>query len=348
MTSVEVRQQLVDSLRIDLVGPDATRHLGTPDEVLPQAPSRWYLTGFLVPLEADDTQRVEETSADEMDEVSDTKGLDDAVVPEPAAARLAYMPSSIGLSVLVAPTARHLRVTARWGDYRQVVSSQLSVVRDSPDDRQLTTGNWQPPTAWKRTAREEQVALDLPERTQQPVETDVPNSNGLRVVLSIRPVTSDGQDGGLPQGVRSVSVFLVNRRTPAPDVVRDEAFAFQTELEVVCDRPLVPRPNLRSLESDDWDERVGDLQYRDAYEFAVGHSVAAETVFEESNCCRTVRTCWIPQAEVERVAPVDIAGVELGDGGPQPACGRGGCQGQTRQLRRSVPGLDQEAVVSCR
>jgi hypothetical protein len=293
-SSVDVRRALVDALRLDLVGPDATRNLGTPDEVLSQAPSRWYLTGFLVPLEADDTQRAEETSVDEMDEVSDTKGLDDAAAPEPAAARLAYMPSSIGLSVLVAPAAGHLRVTVRWGDYRlQTEPGQAGPIR------------------WKRTAREEQVTLDLPGRTQQPVETDVPKSNGLRVVLSVRPVASDGQEGGLPQGVRSVSVFLVNRRTPAPDVVRDEAFAFQTQLDVVCDTPLVPRPNLRSLESDDWDERVADLQYRDAFEFAVGHSVAAETVFEESNCCRTVRTCWIPQAEVERVAPVQITGVEL-------------------------------------
>ncbi|MHB8900295.1 MAG: hypothetical protein ACYC6Y_16215, partial [Thermoguttaceae bacterium] len=295
MTSVEVRRQLVDALRLDLVGPDASQNLGSPDEVLSQAPSRWYLTGFLVPLEADETQRAEETSVDEMDEVSDAKGLDDAVVPEPAAARLAYMPSSIGLSVLVADPARHLRVTVRWGDYRL----------QEPETGQPGSIRWQ------RTAREEQVALDLPDRTQQPVETDVPNSNGLRVVLSVRPVSSDGQDGGLPQGVRSVSIFLVNRRTPAPDVVRDEAFAFQTQLEVVCDTPLVPRPNLRSLQSDDWDERVADLQYRDAYEFAVGHSVAAETVALEADSCREVRSCWIPQAEVERVAPAQITDVEL-------------------------------------
>lgn len=128
MTPSDVRSQLVDALQLDLVGPDATRNLGTPDEVLSQSPSRWYLTGFLVPLEADETQRAEETSTDEMDEVSDTKGLDDATAPEPAAARRAYMPSSIGLSVLVAPAARHLRVTVRWGDYRAVVGSQLSVV----------------------------------------------------------------------------------------------------------------------------------------------------------------------------------------------------------------------------
>jgi hypothetical protein len=40
---------------------------------------------FLVPLESDETQRAEETSTDGMDEVSDSKGLDDAAAPEPAA-----------------------------------------------------------------------------------------------------------------------------------------------------------------------------------------------------------------------------------------------------------------------
>lgn len=46
MTSVEVREQLVDALRLDLVGPLETaagRQLGDPNELLSQAPSRWYL-----------------------------------------------------------------------------------------------------------------------------------------------------------------------------------------------------------------------------------------------------------------------------------------------------------------
>jgi hypothetical protein len=51
MTGVEMRQYLVDALRLDLIGPDNGTAL--ENEVLPQAPSRWYLTGFLVPLEAD-------------------------------------------------------------------------------------------------------------------------------------------------------------------------------------------------------------------------------------------------------------------------------------------------------
>lgn len=291
MSSVGVRQELVGALRLDLVGPDGG--LGAPDEVLPQAPSSWYLTGYLVPLDAGEVQRVDEESTDELDEVNDARGLDDAVSPEPAAAKRAYMPSSIGLSLLVSPTTKQLKVTARWGDYA----------------RQETKEGANGHANWQRSPREEVVPLELPEKTPYPEEKVVPQSGGLKVVLSVRSVPDDDTEGGLPSGTRSVSVFLVNRRAPTPDELKDEAFAFQAELEVQCEQPLVPRPNLRCLESDDWDERVADLQYRDAYEFAVGHSVSTDAVVE-NGLCHTVRTRWIPHAEVECVAPADISGVE--------------------------------------
>src|SRR5437016_3366192 len=104
MTPVDVRSQLVDALQLDLIGPEAD--LGSPDEILLQAPSRWYLTGFLVPLDADESQRADEASTDELDEMSDAQGGDDATPPEPAAARRAYMPSSIGVSLLVTATTK--------------------------------------------------------------------------------------------------------------------------------------------------------------------------------------------------------------------------------------------------
>ncbi len=197
------------------------------------------------------------------------------------------------MSILVNSGTRQLTVTVRWGDYRL----------QQPKEGQ---GG---PIQWKRTPREEQIVLDLPEQTRQPLEKEIPASNGLRLALSVRPVNSDGSESALPTGTRSVSVFLLNRRRPAPDETRDEAFAFQTQLEVGSELPLVPRPNLRSLGSSDWDERVGDLQFRDACEFAVGHSVATEVILDGDRC-RHVRTCWIPEAEVERVAPAEIDGVE--------------------------------------
>ena len=80
----------------------------------------------------------------------------------------------------------------------------------------------------------------------------------------------------------------------------DEAFAFQVQLEVATDTSFLSRPNLRSLASDEWDECVADLQYRDAGEYAVGHNVGTEAAVEGSEC-RRVRTQWIPESNVEHV-----------------------------------------------
>src|SRR5438105_7726364 len=159
MNPVDVRKQLIEALRLDLVGPDCG--LGTPTEVLPQAPSRWYLTGFLVPIDAEDNQKAEETSTEGLDEVGDAKGLDDAATPEPAAARRAYLPSSIGMSLLVPADTKELTITARWGDYKL----------KKADDGHGGGAEWQ------RTSREEKLTLVIPERTKQPAEKDVTGSS---------------------------------------------------------------------------------------------------------------------------------------------------------------------------
>jgi hypothetical protein len=138
----------------------------------------------------------------------------------------------------------------------------------------------------------------------------VPNSRGVELVWSIRGVPDTGVDGGLPHGTRSLSLFVVNRRHPGGDDNRDEGFVFQVELELQSDTSFISRPNLRSLESDDWDDRVADLQYRDTFEFSVGHSVSTEAVVEDAGC-RTVRSCWLPTAEVEKVEPSPIQNVTL-------------------------------------
>ena len=99
MTPIAVREKLVEALQIDLVGPG--RGLGDPKEVLPQAPSRWYLTGFLVPLGAKPEQRKDETAEDELDEAGEKGEVDENVPVEKAAARPRFFPSSIGASVIV-------------------------------------------------------------------------------------------------------------------------------------------------------------------------------------------------------------------------------------------------------
>lgn len=289
MKSVEVRGKLVDALRLDLVGPD--EQLGDSKEVLPQAPSRWYLTGFLVPLGAKAEQRADETADDDLDDAGEGGGEgDDAVGAEKAAARQRYFPSSIGASVLVPADAEELRVCVRWGDYKRHTGSQEE---------------------WEREPRKEWVAIDLKKASGKPKEIAVKESDDLYVAYMVRPVgmLADGTD--LPKGARTVSIFVVNRRAEMPDEIRDQAFAFQVELEIHADTEFLRRPDLRGSITEDWDERIADLQYRDDGEFAVGHNVSAEAVREHDGRCRVVRTCWIPQAEVEKVEPAPIKGVEL-------------------------------------
>ena len=88
LKSGEVRAKLVDALRLDLVGPSET--LGDAKEALPQSPSRWYLTGFLVPLDAAPEDKSDETANDELDDAGEPGGGDDDDVPEKPAARARY------------------------------------------------------------------------------------------------------------------------------------------------------------------------------------------------------------------------------------------------------------------
>jgi hypothetical protein len=76
---------------------------------------------------------------------------------------------------------------------------------------------------------------------------------------------------------------------------------FQVNLQLESDVPFIPRPDLRGIVSTDPDERVADLQYRDAFEYAVGHGVSARAVPVKGEECHSVETAWIPRAEVERV-----------------------------------------------
>jgi len=299
----QVRSQLIDALRLDLVGPrhDLPEHEPYAEEQLPTAPSKWYLTGFLVPYEAKPHERSDDTADEQLDQVSRVSPGDDEQEPELPSARKAFLPSSMGLSVLISGSTAQLAAKVEWGDYRPLKGDAHDLPRRQDDEGNV----W---GRWARVPCEAEVLVDLREDTDRPIE--VPGSGGLSLAVSVRRVRSGGL---LPEGTRSVSVFLVNDRPPAPDVRRDAAFAFQAELSLSCEQPFVPRPNLRGYDSDDWDEKVADLQYRDVFEFAVGHNVSAVAVKDEdSRSCHRVHTAWMPTTDVEKVIPTKLPEVELG------------------------------------
>ena len=305
--SAEIRSQLIDTLRLDLVGPrpDDPSHLQYQGEMLPIAPSSWYLTGFLVPYEAPVEARSDDDGDDELDEIDRRPAGDDDNKPEEASARRAYFPSSMGLSLLVAPGTESIRARLTWGDYARVDwPSPGDAGSGEGEGDERDEGGGAPPV-WRRLAQEAEVDLPLQDGPD-PLEIDIEGTGGLRIVVSARPTGTSL----VPAGTRSVSVFVVNHRA-ALEMHRDGAYVFQPELTLTASTPLVPRPNLRGHDSNDWDDRVADLQYRDAVEYAVGHNVSAVALAAEGQECHQVRTAWMPTADVEKVVPTKISGVEL-------------------------------------
>lgn len=300
LTSVDVRSGLVDALALDLIGPEP----GSPHarERLDQPPARTYLTGFLVPYEATANERQDEAAAERLD--IDAAGTgDDDDTPEPASARRAFLPSSIGVSVLVPAAAERVHVHVTWGDYERI---------ERPDPRDPASV---PAVEWHRHPRAEACVIDVSVEAPRARSLEVPESGGLRLSVLLRPV-HDGavqSEARLPAGTRALALFLVNDR-PAPREAdaRDAASVFQVALHLHLDEGFVPRPDPRTGHSDDWDERVADLHYRDAVDFAVGHGVATQARVAAGRC-HDVDTTWLPQAHVERVEPGQLDhGIALG------------------------------------
>jgi hypothetical protein len=293
VTSLEVRERLVEALRLDLVGPGAGHSLS--GERLPGSirPSTWYLTGFLIPSATPPEKSGDADEDDDFELVSESAGLAEESNEERKAAKKGYFPSSMGLSFLVPKETDHLAVTVRWGDYAPV---------------EIAGGDGKTLTVWQRTAREETVALKLT-GARDPVSRDVPNSRGLQLNVVERTVAADDLAAPIPAGTRSVSMFLVNYRAPSR-TDPDTAYAFQAEMEVHSTQPFVPRPDLRGGQAEGWDEQVADLHYAATPEYATGHGVSADWEMASGEC-RVLRTTWIPSAEVEKTKTVDVERVEL-------------------------------------
>ena len=168
---------------------------------------------------------------------------------------------------------------------------------------------------WARTQHEHRVALPLDGRARVEQALNVAGATDSLVLrLVLRPVP-ESERGLVPKGTRYATVFLVNERNAVEKPEQDRGFVFQVKFELSCEGGFVARPNLRGAwKDDDIDERIGDLQFRDCFEFGVGHGVSVDAETEHARSvvtCHRVSTSWMPKAEVEKVVPSEVKGVEL-------------------------------------
>ncbi|PSB15219.1 hypothetical protein C7B65_24840 [Phormidesmis priestleyi ULC007] len=299
LTSAEIRSTLVDALQLDLVGPTPVDR-DHAEEVLIQAPSKWYLTGSLAPFGAKPDDRSDPTADEISDEIGAGDSSEDSQTPAAAAARKALFPSSMGLSFLISQQTKELQATIHWGDYLPIELEEDTPDQE-PDDKKKRK-----PQGWKRIPQTATLIVPIA-ATEDSFEIEIPGGSGLALVVNGCPV----HDARFTAGTLSVSIFVVNYRKMQFSE-KDTTFAFQTCLTAQCEEGFVPRSDLRGIDSDDRDEAVASLQCRHDYEFAVGHNVSALAHSTHSGHCTEVCTTWIPTANVPRVEPAPIADVKLG------------------------------------
>ena len=222
MTSVEARDELARVLKDDLVGPEP----GEPheEETLEVYPSRFHLTGFLIPLSMK-AKELGAESGDEPDVVQKLSGGDDEQPPERAASRRAQFPSSIGLTVLVPKDATAVQVQASWGEYK------AHPIEEGPPKGEEAEGAGPALHAsrmhWQRVQRVVPAVCDL-DRARAAAEARSARRTRRRLLtVSARPVSALVSR---TPGTRCVSIFLVNAKAEAEDAKPDEAYLFQAGL----------------------------------------------------------------------------------------------------------------------
>jgi Helicase conserved C-terminal domain len=311
MTPAAIRTDLVSALRDDLVGPDPD-DAAHATEALTTTPSSWYLTGFLAPTTQPLDEKEDETADEELTSTADSPEEGE---PEAPVARRPVFPSSIGITVLVHAETKALRARVTYGIY---TPKTLTAAGDAIDGRRASS---RPPSmegthesgsrlVWVREPHDHEVTITLDGGAR--IAPALPEGVLLRAELRDVPETELLL---VKPGTRYLTLFLVNQRAAKARPDQDVGFMFQVRIEVTCAEGLVERPNLRGARlEDDLDERIGDLQYRDAFEYAVGHgvSVSAKVMGRSGDVfCHEVATSWVPEAEVEKVKPSNVTGVEL-------------------------------------
>src|SRR5580704_11615984 len=237
----EVRARLVDILRRDLVGP-GPQDDDLARERLSENPSRWYLTGFIAPKEdqspADDPAAQEEDEREAEQEPGSGAGGaagDDAPGDAPAARRR-FLPSSIGVTVLLPMDVDTIEARVSWGDYVTEPPLPEAVLRADEDADADNTPRRH--VDWVRVPQQRSVALPVTTGRGARLVPDsgaaqMSGGGALELTTHAREFAYSLPDG-TAERVRAVTVFLVNRRTPAKRRYGDAAFAFQACIELIC------------------------------------------------------------------------------------------------------------------
>jgi hypothetical protein len=258
---------MVERLEADLVGPRA------PDELLESKPADVYVSGILwpknTPIAPEEDEKLDASSG------GDDGGAESADQAQAQAVAM-RRPSTAGISFAVSVgkgADPSVNVSIRFATYSEVDGK------------------------WKRVQHVmDDVAVALHEGNES---RNLASGSFTWLRLHVRSVPFE-------RGLLC-TVTLVNDATPAEPnraaIEKVTLFQVGFEIKPVKATKLISRPSRRSpVDADDWSS---DLLYRDAREFAAGHTCSADWTesTEDRTVALAVRTSWVPQAIVPAVSP---------------------------------------------
>lgn len=316
-TSAQVRDDILDAFRMDVVGPDTRPashddHMSNFEVITSTRPSSFYLIGYLTPAEGstaalpkNDALEIQDPLPSmEDDDEHGAAGGEDSDGGNDARQRKRLDPTSLGLTAFVARDCPHIDVALRYADYHAQPPIPEAVLegtgKDAPKD-----------ISWHRKPRfvEHRIdaatlakAMELKEGLPIPLlDTETPQRKGgcLHLHLMVQKVDLLRPEASV-DGL-SVTIFVVNRR-PESQRFRDVSNVFQVGLELKAGgEGFIGNPDMSGYDADDPDLRLHDLHYQDVLRFAGGRNVGTAHAKPTDGLAPSVWTDHLPSADVEKV-----------------------------------------------
>lgn len=321
-TSFEAREEFVDLLRLNLLGP----RLGEA-EVLTQSPRDAYLVGALAPSSLEPavvSGKVQIAPADGTDEAAqrlaladpssqrgvvveaeednedETEDADDSGVKTVKKGLMS--PSSMGIRFQLPADVEVVQVAASWGRYSS----------STPASELLSETTVGVPPKKPRPIYQRE-----PFRIVEPLRLDSIEPGVTKRVSLSPPVILQVDKYTQSDGTQLIELAMCND-LPTSAKIPLYDWLFQTRLEVSgVDGSAIFLPSHDYIVEDiashlDDEEKALALQYRNRLEFAVGRTCSVSwTVDAGSRRARSVETEWLPIAEISQTQAPSMNDVEL-------------------------------------
>ena len=311
---ISARRKLLERLRADVIGPSYGEA-----EHINERPSDRYLTGVLFPQNMEqagqEDEKLEDVQTGKVENADPGNGGNVSLFRS-------VRPSTAGISFALSisnAASTTINITISAGQY-----SKLEVLEERDDQTEEMPGSVRDPQPPQYSADDQNIEHGS-ERLGKIIRRWVRNTKACSRVLRIQPGTQEVDLGtsreegsgvipDLSLFVKTVSiddklavtVQAINQNRQEKSSTRDEVehhTFFQFEMNISPNSPatLMPRP-VFNLATDE-DAKTSALIYRDAVEYATGHTCSSKWTISEEGVVRMVSTAWIPEKVVKSLDP---------------------------------------------